>query len=109
MIDFNNKLQTVGMSSHLQKIAEEFNRAISNKCLVEIRIEDLPRMEIDSILKTNIAGAKIDDKAHVLYINASGLEMQFKYEMYELGTEAKDHCKFYFRSQGASLTISIFR
>ena len=107
MVDFSNKLAICNVSSDLQEIAEAFNIAISNNFMVEIRIEDLPKMDIDSILRTTITEAQIDEESNCLYIKASGLQLMFKYESYKTGTQSSCHNRFYFNSSGASLTVTV--
>lgn len=108
MLDFSNNSQVCNVSFDMQKIAGAFNKAISNNFIVELRAEDMPRMNIDFDLKTKITGAKIDEKSKCLYIEASGLQIMFKYESYKLGTQSSSHSKFYFKSSGASLTVIVF-
>ena len=108
MVDFSNNLEMNNVPLDMQEIAEAFNKAISNNFTVEIRVEDLPRMDVDSILKTKITEAKIDEESKCLHIEASGLQIMFKYDSYNIGTQSSSHSKFYFKSSGASLTITVF-
>ena len=107
MVDLGNNLELFGLSVDMQEIAQAFNKAISNNFVVELRVEDNPKMSIDSILKTKITKAKIDEEDKRLYIEASGLEIVFRYETYNLGTQSSSHSKFYFKSSGATLTVTV--
>ena len=98
MVDFSSNLEMNNVPLDVQEIAETFNKAISNKHTVEIRIEDLPRMDMDSVLKTKITGVQIDEESKCLHIEASGLHIMFKYESCYPGTQSSSHSKFYFKS-----------
>ncbi len=107
MINFGNNSEILKVSLDLQEIALIFNKAISNNYSVELRVEDMPNMDMDSILNTNIIKAGIDEEIKCLYIYASGLQLIFKYESYSLGTQSSSHSKFYFKSNGATLTVTV--
>lgn len=108
MLDFSNGSDMNKVPEDMEEIAEAFYIAISRKCIVELRVEDLPEMDMDSILKSKITEAKIDIERKCLYIKASELHMMFKYDSYSLGTQSTSHSKFYFKSSGASLTVTVF-
>lgn len=95
-------------SMTLQKIAHILNEAVTNNYSVELRVEDIPSMDIDSTLKTTITEVSINEEGNCLHICASGLKLRFHYESYELGTESSAHKKLYFVSKGATLTIIVF-
>lgn len=108
MLDFSNGSDINKVPEDMENIAEAFYIAISKKCIVELRVEDLPEMDMDSILKTKIIEAKIDIENKCLHIKASELHIMFKYDSYSFGTQSTSHSKFYFESKGASLTVTVF-
>lgn len=107
MADSSNNLEIIYNSADLQEIAQLFKQAIDNKYLVELRVEDMPSMSIDSILKTYITKVAIDEERKNLHIDAPDLQLMFNYETYALGTQSSSHAKFYFESKGASLTVTV--
>lgn len=107
MVDFSNNSEIKNASVDLQEIAQTLNNAISNQYPVEIRIEDLPRMNIDSTLSTNVIKAGVDEEIKYLSIQANGIDIKFKYKSFGLGTASAHHKKFYFESEGAILTIIV--
>ena len=44
MVDLGNNLELFGLSVDMQEIAQAFNKAISNNFVVELRVEDNPKM-----------------------------------------------------------------
>ena len=106
MSDFND---VMNVSAELSNIAKGFYFAISNECMVELRIEDLPHMKMDTQLKTRLQEVKINEDRKVLYIDAADLSIVFEYDTTEMGSSSCDHEKFYFQSENASLTVKIFK
>jgi hypothetical protein len=107
MADLSDITQVKNVKPDLYDIAIIFNKAISNQNQVELRVEDLPRMNMDSTLKTTLSGVIINEKDKVLYIDAAGLSLMYQYEKYSSGSSSSTHRKFYFQSEGASLTVVV--
>lgn len=107
MLDMSNNNDVTNAPVDLQIIAETFQRALISGCMVELRIEDLPEMDMDSILKTKLTSVKIDEKDKGIWIEAEGLHLMFQYEEYSMGSSSVTHDKFYFKSKNASLTITV--
>lgn len=107
MVDLSDITQINKVTPDLHDIAMAFNKAISNQNQVELRVGDSPQMKIDSILRTTLSGVKIDEECKVLHIDAIGLKLKYQYEEYSYGTSSSAHTKFYFQSEGASLTVTV--
>lgn len=106
MCDFNDVMHA---EDELHYIAKGFNYAINSGCMVEIRIEDLPDMKMDTQLKTKLEEVKISEDRKVLYIKTENVNIMFEYSTIQMGSSSCEHEKFYFQSENASLTITIFK
>lgn len=108
MVDLGNASEIMKVSFELMEIAQVLNQAVSNHLLVQLRIEDRPEMDIDAELSTSIVKAGIDEEMKCLAIQADGFDLKFKYDTFGLGTESASHKKFYFESEGVTLTVVVY-
>lgn len=107
MYDINKISDVMAVSSELRKVALAFHRALSEGKLVEIRVEDIPALKMDSILRTKLNSVKINDEENHIWINTDELNFSFEFEEFEEGSFSLEHDKFYFKSQAISLTIIV--
>lgn len=82
-------------------------QAVENGYLVELRVEDMPNMTVDFIIKTKIKKAILEERIKGLRIEAPNLNLMMNYETLKMGTQSATHNKFYVESQGATITITI--
>ncbi len=107
MPDCTNNLEVLNNTLDLNVITEVLNEAISQKYSVELRIEDLPKMDIDTSITTTINEVVVNEEMSFLRLVGPMLTMIFKYKKYSLGTSSSQHHKFYFESDGAILTVIV--
>lgn len=107
MFDMSKLEDVQSVSPELSHIAMFFYKALTMDLTVELRVEDSPHMDIDSILTTKIKEVKIDEDMKHLLIIAPNLHLKFDYETFSQGSSSSMHDKFYFQSENASLTVVV--
>lgn len=107
MLDMSKLNDVEKASSEMHRIAMAFHMALATRNLVELRVEDLPSMKMDSILKTSLKDVSIDESDNLLRIEADNLQFMFKYESFSMGSSSASHDKFYFKSENVCLTVVV--
>ena len=108
MLKLSNIEDVTKTPLELRGAASAIHTAITNKNLVEMRVEDLPNMALDLQLKTKVDEIRIDPENKKLYIDANGLFFMFSYESFLDGSESANHKKCYFQTDNASLSLMAY-
>lgn len=91
----------------INEINDLLQEAVKCGFLVSIRVEDMPHMSVDSTISTKITKACFDEEGKNLHIEAPCFTLKMQYTTVAMGTESGRHSKFYIKSEGATLTITV--
>ena len=96
-----------GVDRMINEINDLLQEAVKSGFLVSIRITDMPYMSVDSTITTKITKAYFDEESKNLHLEAPYFTLKMQYTTVTMGTESGRHSKFYIKSDGATLTITI--